>query len=70
MRNMYNNRQAILDEPISPEAYRNQGLRLRSKLERSRKIFEDRLASVVLKFSSKIDIDVKTVTEIAKAWIF
>ena len=66
---MYDNRHAILEEPLSPDAFRNKGLRLRKKIGRHRKIFEDRLASVVLDFSSKMNLNPRLVSEIAKVWI-
>ena len=69
MKSLYVNREAILAEPISPDAFRNKGLRLRQKLGRQRKIFEDRLASIVLDFSSKMDVDIGLVAEMAKVWI-
>ena len=69
LRNMYDNRHAILEEPLSPDAFRNKGLRLRKKIGRHRKIFEDRLASVVLDFSSKMNLNPRLVSEIAKVWI-
>ena len=60
----------ILEEPISSN-YRNAGLRLRRKLPHQQKIFEDRLASVVLqRLGAKIVINLGSVTEIAKDWIF
>ena len=47
----------ILEEPISSN-YRNAGLRLRRKLPHKQKIFEDRLASVVLqRLGAKIHSD-------------
>ena len=69
LKHIYDNREAILDEPLSPNAYRNKGLRLRQKLSRQRKLFEDRLAAVILDFSSKIDLDTGLVQLIAKAWV-
>ena len=69
LKNLYNNREAILAEPLSPDSYRNRGLRLRKKIGRQRKIFEDRLAAVILDFSSRINLDVGIVSEIAKVWI-
>ena len=66
LRNIYDKREAIIEEPLSPTAHRNRGLQLRSKIPRQQKIFEDRLASVVLDFSTKTDLDVGSVTEIAK----
>ena len=58
-----------MEEPLSPNAYRNRNLRLRRKINREKKIFEDRLAAVVLQFSTKIDLDIFQVTEIAKGRI-
>ena len=66
MKCIYDTRDAILAEPLSQDAYRNSGLRLRKKLPRQQKVFEDRLASVVLNFSSKIDLNIGLVFEIAK----
>ena len=58
-----------MEEPLSPNAYRNRNLRLRRKINREKKIFEDRLAAVVLQFSTQIDLDILQVTEIAKGRI-
>ena len=58
-----------MEEPLSPNAYRNRNLRLRRKINREKKNFEDRLAAVVLQFSTKIDLDIHQVTEIAKGRI-
>ena len=69
MKTIYDNREAILAEPISKKSFRNKGLRLRKKLNRQQKIFEDRLGSVILQFSSKMDIDLDLISEIAKVWI-
>ena len=58
-----------MEEPLSPNAYRNRNLRLRRKINREKKNFEDRLAAVVLQFSTKIDLDILQVSEIAKGRI-
>ena len=69
LKTLYNNREAILEEPLSKNTFRNKGLCLRKKLGRQRKIFEDRLASVILNFSTKIDVSAKLAIDIAKVWI-
>ena len=66
MKSIYDTRDAILAEPLSQTSYRNAGIRLRRKLSRQQKVFEDRLASIVLDFSTKIDLDIGLVTEVAK----
>ena len=69
MKNIYDNREAILNEPLSPNAFCNKGLRIRKKLGRQQKLFEDRLAEVILNFSTKMDLEIGLVTQIAKARI-
>ena len=69
MKNICDRRVEILEEPLSSNAFRNEGINLRKHLNRQQKIFEDRLASVVCNFSTKIDMDIGLVTEIAKGWI-
>ena len=66
MKIIYDNREAILNEPLSPKAFRNKGLRLRKKIARQQKLFEDRLAEVTVKFSTRMDIDIGLVTQIAQ----
>ena len=78
LKNIYDKRVEILAEPIN-DNYRNAGLRLRRKLPHQQKIFEDRLASIVLQsvaqeshavdFSAKITVDLGSLTEVAKDWI-
>ena len=71
LKNIYDNRVEILEEPINNN-YRNAGLRLRRKLPHQQKIFEDRLASLVLQnvdLSAKITVDLGSLTEVAKDWI-
>ena len=69
MKFIYDNREAILDEPVSKKAYKNRGLRLRTKVSRPRKSFEDRLAAILCNFSSKMNVNFALVPKIAKAWI-
>ena len=66
MKNIYDKRVEILNEPLSSSAFHNKGVHLRKHISRQQKIFEDRLASIVCNFSTKIDMDVGHVTEIAK----
>lgn len=71
LKNIYDKRVEILEEPINNN-YRNAGLRLRRKLPHQQKIFEDRLASIVLQnvdLSAKITVDLGSLTEVAKDWI-
>ena len=71
LKNIYDKRVEILAEPIN-DNYRNAGLRLRRKLPHQQKIFEDRLASLVLQnvdLSAKITVDLGSLTEVAKDWI-
>ena len=69
MKNIYDRRLEILAEPLSSNAFHNKGLYLRKQISRQQKIFEDRLASVICNFSTKIDMDTGLVTEVAKGWI-
>ena len=69
LKTIYDTREAILDEPLSKKAYKNRGLRLRTKLSRTRKSFEDRLAAILCNFSSKMNINFALVPKVAKAWI-
>ena len=66
MKNIYDNREAILKEPLSSNAFVNKGLRLRTKLSRQQKLFGDRLAEVTLNFSKRMNIDIGLVTQIAE----
>ena len=66
MRNIYNNREGLLNENISPNAYRNSGLRLRRQLSRGKKAFEDRLGSIILNFSTRMNVCAVTAKEIAE----
>ena len=68
MKTIYDKREAILDEPISAGGYRNNGLRLRN-IGPEQRLFEDRLASVIMDFSSRMYIDIGLVQQIAKVWI-
>ena len=69
LKNIYDNREAILKEPLSSNAFANKGLRLRTKLSRQQKLFEDRLAEVTLNFSKRMNIDIGLVTQIAQVKI-
>ena len=69
LRNIYDNREAILNEPLSPDAFCNKGLRLRKKIGRQQKLFEDRLAEVILNFSTKMEFEIGLVADIAQARI-
>ena len=69
LKNIYDNREAILKEPLSSNAFANKGLRLRTKLSRQQKLFEDRLAEVTLNFSKRMNIDIGLVTQIAQVRI-
>ena len=66
MRNIYDNREGLLNEKLSPNAYRNDGVRLRRKISRAKKAFEDRLAAILVNFSTKINVCAATAKEIAE----
>ena len=66
MKNIYDNREGLLNEKIAPNAFDNKGLRLRSKISRVKKQFEDRLCSVLLNFSSRINVPKKTAKLLAE----
>ena len=70
MKNIYDRRLEILAEPISANAHRCKGLRIRSKIPRQQKLFEDRLAQVLLEFSSKINLNVSSIADIAQDRIY
>ena len=55
-----------MNEPISPKAFGNNGLNLRQKLGRQQKLFEDRLAEVTVNFSTRMNIDIGLVAQIAE----
>ena len=63
MKKIHDNREAILNEPLSSNAFCNKGLRLRRKLCRQQQLFEDRLAELT---SEVMDIDIGLVTRIAQ----
>ena len=63
MKKIHDNREAILNEPSSSNAFCNKGLRLRRKLCRQQQLFEDRLAELT---SEVMDIDIGLVTRIAQ----
>ena len=66
MKNIYDNREGLLNEQISPNAFDNKGIRLRCKISRVKKEFEDRLCSLLLNFSSRVNICAKTAKVLAE----
>ena len=70
MKNIYDNREGLLNEMLSSNSYRNGGVRLRKKISRDQKAFEDRLGAILLNFSSRMNICAATAKAIAEDRIF